>query len=54
MTDKIDFHWIFAPKNSEGLKHFESWVDDKENVHEEELTQEEYDALDQFDTGFFP
>ena len=38
-------HFIFAPKNLEGYNHFEYFIEDPENIHEEELTQEEYDAL---------
>ena len=46
-------HFIYAPKNLEGYNHFEYFIEDKENVHEEELTQEEFDALDEYPTGFF-
>ena len=38
--DFIRRHFIFAPKNLEGYNHFEYFIEDKENVHEEELTEE--------------
>ena len=47
------YHMIYAPKNLEGYNHFEYFIEDKENIHEEELTQEEFDALDEYPTGFF-
>ena len=46
-------HFIFAPKNLEGYNHFEYFIEDPENVHEEELTQEEFDALDRGASSFF-
>ena len=43
--DFKQYHMIYAPKNLEGYNHFEYFIEDPENVHEEELTEEEYDAL---------
>lgn len=47
------YHMIYAPKNPEGYNHFEYFIEDEENIHTEELTQEEYNALDRLHTGFF-
>ena len=51
--DFKQYHMIYAPKNLEGYNHFEYFIEDKENVHEEELTEEEYNALDEYQAGFF-
>ena len=51
--DFKQYHLIYAPKNLEGYNHFEYFIEDKENVHEEELTEEEYNALDEYQAGFF-
>ena len=51
--DFIRRHFIFAPKNLEGYNHFEYFIEDKENIHEEELTEEEYNALDEYQADFF-
>ena len=47
------YHMIYAPKNLEGYNHFEYFIEDPENVHEEELTQEEYNALYSGYSSFF-